>query len=466
MPREERPRRRRLLLHIYGVGIVTMIAVAGTLIVMHVPRDRVPRYVVATTKFAIQVAGQHLADGSVAEYLAQLRRETDLQVSLYDRNGALLGSNVTPPLPAPTADDQKRALTHPELRGDNVVVALHQGGAIIGYGVGRHTRPGPRNDPRWDVLIALAWIGLAALVLSRTLGGPLDRIATAARAFGRGDLSVRTGVNRGDEIGDVARAFDDMSASIVRLMEGQRELLAGVSHELRTPLARIRVALDLAAEGDAETARTSLVDVRQDLEELEGLISNIFSAARLEMAVAARGPVEMPLAFSHLDVVSLVNKAVERLRVQFRDRPFLIDVSAPALTACIDGDSVLIRRALENVVENAHKYSPAGSEVNIRLEVKDGTIIIAVTDRGIGIAPSDLPRVFAPFFRTDRSRTRSTGGIGLGLALAKRVAESHGGAISIESAVDRGTRVTFTFPAVVAASQRPIAATASLEQAS
>jgi two-component system OmpR family sensor kinase len=437
---------RRLLLRIYGLGIATMVAVAGTMIATRVARERVPRYVTATTTYALRGAGEHLIDGTLPAYVAELQREADLEISVYDARGALLASNVQPPLDAPTPAEAARALVGVVTRRDAVLVAIRHGGALLGFGVGHHRRPPPPRDPRWEVAVALAWIGLAALLLSRMLGRPLEKIAAAARAFGRGDLSVRTGVVRGDEIGEVARAFDEMSERIATLMETQRELLASVSHELRTPLARIRVALDLAAEGDAETARASLLDVTADLAELEALISDIFSAARLEVATGARASELIPLSRADLEVESLVGKAVERMRAKHPERLFRLD-DALARGAHIDGDAMLLRRALENVLENAEKYSLRGTEVRTRVAREDDRVVITVSDQGFGIAPRDLPLVFSPFFRADRSRTRATGGVGLGLTLAKRVVEAHGGTITLDSQLDLGTAVTFRLPA-------------------
>lgn len=443
-------------MRLYLIGIVTMVAVAATMIGTRVARDRSRRPMMARSTLAVAGAmpmmADAIADGGRADaaldtFLRRLQHDAEISLSVYARDGRLVATNIQPPL-APAGFFDSRVLSGEIMMrgGGTFVMPIRRGTLPLGYAVARIQPPPHRRELAVDVPIALAWIGLAAWLLSRTMGRPLQKIAAAARAFGNGDLSVRTGVNRRDEIGDVARAFDEMSERIAKLLEAERELLAGVSHELRTPLSRIRVALDLAEEGDAETARLSLRDVAADLTEIETLIDDIFSTARLEIATFDGPPEAVPLRRTEVEVAALVEKAVARLRDRAPDRPFEVDIEAPSRGGLVHGDPIWLRRALENVLENAHKYSPPKVPVAVTLaRVPDG-FSIRVVDRGFGISPVDRPRVFRPFFRADRSRTRSTGGVGLGLALAKRVIEAHGGRIELNSELDVGTTVTFTLP--------------------
>jgi signal transduction histidine kinase len=322
-----------------------------------------------------------------------------------------------------------------------------RGTTLIGYEVlmPRFAAP-PLRGALMDLAIISSWICIVGLLIWRTLVSPLQKIAAAARAFGEGNMAARTGVDRADEIGQVAEAFDEMSERVSRSREAERELLASMSHELRTPLARIRVAVDLAAEGDCETARASLVDVAEDLDEMEALMSTIFSTTRLQMAAAARDGQSVPLQRSDVDLPALVAKAVAHQRTQHPGRIYSLDVRARPTVRWIRADAILVRRTIENLLDNAHKYSPEGAPVTVEVAEEAGSFRVVVTDRGFGIDPGDLPRIFTPFFRADRSRARATGGVGLGLALAKRVVEAHGGHIAVSSLLDTGTTLTFTLP--------------------
>ncbi|APR83389.1 Phosphate regulon sensor protein PhoR (SphS) [Minicystis rosea] len=306
--------------------------------------------------------------------------------------------------------------------------------------------PSPRRDAFWIVAIVIVGVGVVSWVLSRSLARPLGRLSDAARAFGGGKLDARARLARADEIGDVAAAFDEMAERITTLLRAEKELLANVSHELRTPLSRIRVALEIAEEGDAETARAALHDIAQDLSELERLISDVLTAARLDLDEGPVGSGIPPLRREHIEVSGMLEHAAAKFRTAHPKRTLVVTL-APDLPE-IDGDPVLLRRVVDNLLENARKYSARDEgEIELHASVEEAMVHIEVRDRGIGIRPEDLPHVFRPFFRADRSRTRKTGGFGLGLALARRIVEAHEGTIALESTVGEGTRAIVRLPA-------------------
>jgi signal transduction histidine kinase len=291
------------------------------------------------------------------------------------------------------------------------------------------------------VLLALA---IASIPLARGIAAPLERLTAAARALGSGDLSARSGIDRADEVGELSRAFDEMAERLERLVRSEKELLANVSHELRTPLARIRVAVELAAEGDLDRAHRYLGEMAADLGELGRLVDDILTAARLDLAAGKSASTELPLRREPVDASELLARAADRFRAAHPDRPFEVALAGPLPS--LDGDPALLRRVLENLLDNAHKYSEAGAPVALSARAEGGALVVEVRDRGIGVDASDLPRLFTPFFRTDRSRARGTGGVGLGLALARRIVEAHGGRIAAESVPGQGTVVRFSVP--------------------
>ena len=301
-----------------------------------------------------------------------------------------------------------------------------------------------------DIVLAiggiLAIIVLGALLLSRRLSRPLQRITLAAQRFGRGELSARAQLQRRDEIGAVGRAFDEMCDRVTRLMTAQQELMANVSHELRTPLSRIQVTVDLLTDGIAEKAQELLPEIAQDLVELERLIDDVMLVARLDLSRAGDSAAATPLRLASVYVDELLDRAAARFRAQHRSHELIVEVAPdlPELTA----DCVLLRRAIDNLVDNARKYSEPGRSIRVSAFAGGAGIIIEVADQGIGIDEADLDQVFTPFFRGDRSRSRATGGFGLGLVLARRVVEAHGGAIDVSSVPGASTTVRLELPAV------------------
>jgi len=293
--------------------------------------------------------------------------------------------------------------------------------------------------------LLIAWVTIA-LPLSRSIARPLRKLGGFARELGDGNLAVRAPAERRDEIGDLARSFNRMAEQIQRLRNAERELLADVSHELRTPLARMRVVLDLAADGDPEELRRYLREVATDLSELEQLVDDIIVGARLEADPGRWSAAEPPLRRRSTTVEELVEATAARFRSRWPERELVCRL--PDERIAVDVDPVLVRRALDNLLDNARKYSPDDRPIVLSVERGDGGAVrIAVVDRGVGIAPEDQPRVFTPFFRADPSRSRATGGVGLGLVLARRIVESHGGSIGFTSAREAGSTFWLTLPA-------------------
>jgi two-component system OmpR family sensor kinase len=306
-------------------------------------------------------------------------------------------------------------------------------------------------------------VGAGSFLTARWIVRPLDALTRAARALGAGDLAARTGLRRRDELGEVGRAFDDMADRVQALLLSERELLANVSHELRTPLARIRVALDIASEADGQTGRASVAEIAADITEIEALIEDILTTTRLDIAAGRGDASTFALHVEEVAPGTVCARAAERFRVRHPGRRLQVSVAdgLPSVRA----DPALFRRVLDNLLENADKYSPDPAlEVGLRAAHSaetDGRVVFEVVDRGLGIPPEDLPRVFTPFFRGERSRSRGTGGVGLGLTLAKRIVEAHGGSIEVTSGgagappnhenVSSGTKVRVTLPAAARA---------------
>jgi signal transduction histidine kinase len=229
------------------------------------------------------------------------------------------------------------------------------------------------------------------------------------------------------------------------LLLAERQLLANVSHELRTPLARLRVALDIATESERGNDRSSLNEMAMDLADVEALVNDVLTATRFDIEHGRAEESVFPVRLEPISPNALAEGAAERFRAHHPGRALDVVLSDPLPQ--VSADPALFRRVLDNLLENAHKYSP-GATGSVRLHTMVGreSVVFEVADEGIGIAAEDLPRVFTPFFRADRSRSRDTGGVGLGLTIVKRIVDAHQGTIALESEPNKGTVVRITLP--------------------
>ena len=291
------------------------------------------------------------------------------------------------------------------------------------------------------IVFTLAVVALASWLLLRSIVKPLQTLGSSAAALGRGDLGVRTGIERDDELGEVASAFDTMAGRIEDLVRGERELIANISHELRTPLARIRVAFDLANESATpEDTQLAIADIGEDLDELDQLVRDVLDDARAQNRAPGQ-PGTPRLHLEELDMMDCLDASMDRFGRHYPQRVLEVDIAGDAP---LFGDPVLLRRMVDNILDNAVRYS--SDAVSLFARTRGSRLRIEIRDNGIGIAEKDLEQVFRPFFRTDRSRARSTGGIGLGLGLARRIAAAHQGTLVLDSEQGVGTVVTIELP--------------------
>ncbi len=280
-----------------------------------------------------------------------------------------------------------------------------------------------------------------SLLTARWLVRPIEKLSETTRALAAGDLAARSGLTRDDELGVLARRVDDMAAQIESMLANERELLANVAHELRTPLSRIGVALDLAGEGNSDRARKSLGEIAVDVAELEVIVDDILTALRYDVTRGA-----MPLRKTRTAPDAIANAAAERMRARHPDRP--LELSIARTLPEIEVDPVMFRRVIDNLLENSHKYTPETvAPILLAVRKDPAGVEFEVVDRGIGIATADLPNIYNTFFRGERSRSRETGGVGLGLTLAKKIVEAHGGTIDVTSSAGKGTRARVIVPA-------------------
>ncbi len=288
--------------------------------------------------------------------------------------------------------------------------------------------------------IVLVIVGMGA-ILAMHLAVPLRRLRTVVDRFGRGDLAARVKSSRKDEIGELSRAFDDMAGRIETLLQAERRLLQDVSHELRSPLTRLDVAVDLATTSD--DPRASLDRIRRDVNRLAVLVNELLQLTRAEGDPSALDAEEVRLDHLLADLVEDCELEVRAKRCELR-----ADVRQPCT---IVGERELLHRAAENLIRNAIRHAPADTPIDVGLELRSGTARITVRDRGPGVPEELLASIFEPFFRVEGHRSRSSGGVGLGLAIARRAVGVHMGQIHAKNA-GPGLAVTIDLPRAQAVS--------------
>jgi two-component system, OmpR family, sensor histidine kinase CpxA len=295
-------------------------------------------------------------------------------------------------------------------------------------------------------LLVGVFIGaLVCLLLARYLTAPLKQLRRATEAYAAGDLSQRVAPLLGyrrDEIVDLATAFDHMAERLSTLMLSQKQLLIDVSHELRSPLSRVEVALGLARQRAGTNSPPELDRIEREIERLNELIGQLLSLARLESDT--QPPVPEPVDLGELLQTIVSDVALE---AQARRCTLRLEKRVPAT---IQGNAQLLHSALENVVRNAVKYTTEGTAVTLTMNrdpAQAGWLEISVRDCGSGVPEEMLTRLFEPFVRVGSARDRSSGGYGLGLAIAERAVRLHGGEISARNQPGGGLTVTIRLPA-------------------
>lgn len=288
-------------------------------------------------------------------------------------------------------------------------------------------------------LFSLFLLSLGVYGLILPLERKIRQVRYALNRMKSGDLSLRVPIEGSDEMANLASSYNNMSDHIQRLIEAQRELMRAVSHELRTPVARIRFGTEMLAEEDDYNHRMHQVDmIDKDIEALNTLIDEIMTYAKLEQGTPSLDFAEIAL-FDVLDQVAIETEALKTQKE--------IELVAPPVYLKVDAERRYLHRVVQNLVGNAVRY--CDNKVRITGGVhSDGMAFVCVEDDGAGIPEQDRQRVFEAFARLDDSRTRASGGYGLGLSIVSRIAYWFGGEIKVdESPTLGGARFIMTWPA-------------------
>ena len=288
------------------------------------------------------------------------------------------------------------------------------------------------------VLAAAGAAVVVATLLGRRLARPLGEIGRAARRVAAGDYRARVPREGPDEVASLADSFNQMAVS---LEEGERlrqEFIANAAHELRTPLTNLKGYLEGLRDGVIPADEATFMSLSEEVERLVRLAASLDTLAAGDAAAAPAPLVELDLGTAIRTAVDLASPSLERAGVA-------LEVALHEhLRVRADADG--LAQVLGNLLQNASRYTPRGGRVTVRAERRPGDILVSVVNTGSAIPASDLPHVFERFYRVDKSRDRSHGGAGFGLAIVKQLVEAVGGRVGAESTEER-TRFWFSLPA-------------------
>ncbi len=280
---------------------------------------------------------------------------------------------------------------------------------------------------------------LVVSILSRRTLTPVRALSTAARRLGGGDLSQRVPAPGNDEVGQLGHSFNSMAAGLEKAEQQRKNLVADVAHELRTPLSNIQGYVEAMRDGVLEHDQATLDTVHAQTMHLGRLVEDLRLLAQTESE-------DFRLNLEQESLGDVLRHSVEGFRARSSSMDVGLNLDIPDELPMLLIDRTRISQVLGNLLENAVRHSSSGGEVNVVAGVPEGRVVVTVADGGDGIAPEDIAHVFDRFYRADPSRTRATGGAGLGLTIAKKIVEAHGGEIRAESVKGQGSRFIFELP--------------------
>ena len=298
---------------------------------------------------------------------------------------------------------------------------------------------------------AMMWIGVPVLLALASFGGfwmsrkvlaPVDRITQDARSISIANLSERLEVPTSkDELHRLTETLNEMLARLDSSVRQMRQFTADASHELRTPLTLIRTAAEfsLRRERTREELTEAIRKILRECERTTTLVDSLLLLARADSGMDG-------LQFASVDLCQLAHDACDQARILAGPKQLEVQAEIPEPPIELIADEHALRRALLIFLDNAVKYTPSGGQVSLQAGVKDGEAFVTVRDNGIGIAAEDLPHVFDRFWRADKVRSREMGGAGLGLSIARWIAERHGGTITAQSKPGEGSTFELRIP--------------------
>ena len=277
--------------------------------------------------------------------------------------------------------------------------------------------------------------------LAERVLAPVRIITQKAKRISGENLDEKIGENMpDDEIGELAKTFDGMISRIRESFEELRQFSADVSHELRTPLTILKGEIEVALKGDRtkEEYKKTLKSSLEEVERLKRIVEDLLFLSKVEAG-------KITYRLTKIDLLEVVLSVINVLKFLIKQKNIKLNIDgSPEIY--VKGDENLLKQLVYNLIENAIKYNRDGGEINIQIDKNEKNVILKISDTGYGIPEEDLNKIFNRFYRVSKSRTRSEGGLGLGLNIVKKIVELHNGEIKVESEINKGSTFTVILP--------------------
>jgi signal transduction histidine kinase len=280
---------------------------------------------------------------------------------------------------------------------------------------------------------------ILALLISRRILAPVKALSQAARSYGKGDFSRRVADKGRGELAALSHSFNSMADNLERTQTLRRNMVADIAHELRTPLTNLKGYLEAISDGVVEPNKATIDSLSDEASTLSHLVADL-----QELSLADAG--ELKMAFQPEDAAALIRDTIAAINPKVIVKNISVSVVLPDTLSPVNIDARRIRQVLNNLLENAIAHTPTGGKIEVTAREEGKLVFITIADNGEGIPEKDLPMIFERFYRVDKSRTRATGGSGIGLTIVKRLVEAHGGTINVASTVGQGASFTFSLP--------------------
>jgi signal transduction histidine kinase len=382
---------------------------------------------VSTSEHAARQYTQLLAASQPnLEAAINIHKQIGLDIRYEGPDGAWATSDKLP-----TVEQVRSRQVHSSFGHEYHLAAASGGGTYLFAWDVRDQMHSAHEKLLWMFLLMIVGVVLTAYWFQKRLLRPVQSLGDGVSRMSAGQLDMVLPIVSHDELGTLTAAFNQMVSRVKEMIHARDQLLLDVSHELRSPLTRMKVALALLPEDENKTSLDA------DVKEMETMISELLELERLR---APHG-----LCLQKQDVVRIVREVAE----QFENRAPGVQLMAHPEPIFASVDCEKLSTVLRNLLDNAFKYSlPDSQRVILSVSANQDSVLIRVQDDGQGIPEAHMTNIFEPFFRIDPSRSRKTGGYGLGLSICKRIVEAHGGAIHIENNPGRGASFILTIPAV------------------